>query len=81
MRTIERSTIFKRDYKREAKGRHRATLARDLAAVLTIIVQNQPLSPRQRDHDLSGDWLGSGHTANSLARTRRKHFHLNTLAS
>jgi mRNA interferase YafQ len=58
MRTIERSTIFKRDYKREAKGRHRATLARDLAAVLTILVQNQPLSPRLRDHDLSGDWAG-----------------------
>lgn len=26
MRTIDRSSAFKRDYKREAKGKHRATL-------------------------------------------------------
>ena len=26
MRTIDRSSAFKRDYKREAKGQHRATL-------------------------------------------------------
>ena len=26
MRTIDRATAFKRDYKREAKGQHRATL-------------------------------------------------------
>ncbi len=59
MRTkIERSSTFKRDYKREAKGRHRVTLATDLAAVLMSLVRNQPLSPRQRDHDLSGDWAG-----------------------
>jgi len=30
MRTIDRSSAFKRDYKREAKGRHRATLDDDL---------------------------------------------------
>lgn len=30
MRTIERATAFKRDYKREAKGQHRATLDNEL---------------------------------------------------
>ena len=58
MRTIERSTAFKRDYKREAKGRHRATLAAELLAVLTMLVNDKPLDPRYRDHDLSGDWAG-----------------------
>ena len=56
MRTIERSTTFKRDYKRESKGRHRATLDADLTAVLAALANDQPLEPRLRDHDLSGDW-------------------------
>jgi hypothetical protein len=29
MRTIEHTSQFKKDYKREAKGQHRATLAQD----------------------------------------------------
>jgi mRNA interferase YafQ len=58
MRTIERSSAFKRDYKREAKGQHRATLDADLVAVLSALASNQPLEPKHRDHDLSGDWSG-----------------------
>ncbi len=58
MRTIERSTAFKRDYKREAKGRHRASLASDLITVLTALVSDKPLEARYRDHDLSGAWAG-----------------------
>lgn len=30
MRTINRTTQFKKDYKREARGRHRKTLDKDL---------------------------------------------------
>lgn len=58
MRTIERATIFKRDYKREAKGRHGATLDADLVVVLTALVSDKPLQARYRDHDLSGAWAG-----------------------
>ena len=58
MRTIERSTAFRRDYKREAKGRHRATLDADLIPVLAALADDEPLSPRYRDHDLSGNWAG-----------------------
>jgi len=36
MRTIDRSSSFKRDYKREAKGRHRATLNDALKPVLEL---------------------------------------------
>jgi mRNA interferase YafQ len=58
MRTIERSSAFKRDYKREAKGQHRATLDADIVAVLSALASDQPLEPKHRDHDLSGDWSG-----------------------
>jgi mRNA interferase YafQ len=58
MRTIERSTAFRRDYKREARGRYRATLDADLMPVLAALADDQPLEPRHRDHDLSGDWAG-----------------------
>lgn len=58
MRTIERSTAIKRDYKREIKGQHRATLDADLASILAALADDQPLPPRRHDHDLSGDWGG-----------------------
>ena len=58
MRTIDRSTAFKRDYKREAKGLHRSTLDDELMPVLFALATNQPLDMRYRDHDLSGDWAG-----------------------
>ena len=58
MRTIDRSTRFKRDYKRELKGRHRATLDADFQPVLAALATDTPLDPNYRDHDLSGDWAG-----------------------
>ncbi|MEI9989493.1 MAG: type II toxin-antitoxin system YafQ family toxin [Rhizomicrobium sp.] len=56
MRTIDRTTRFRRDYKREAKGLHRATLERDLRAVITFLVTDQPLPEKYRDHPLTGEW-------------------------
>lgn len=58
MRTIERSTTFKRDYKRESKGRHRNTLDDSLTPVLLALAGDEPLEPRHRDHELGGDWSG-----------------------
>ncbi|MGK9452875.1 type II toxin-antitoxin system YafQ family toxin [Acidithiobacillus caldus] len=58
MRTIDRSSAFKRDYRRETKGRHRATLDEDFKRVLVALATDQPLDVRYRDHDLSGDWAG-----------------------
>lgn len=58
MRTIERSSAFKRDYKRTAKGRHRVTLDDALKSVLVALANDQPLKARYRDHELSGDWAG-----------------------
>ena len=56
MRTIERTTRFKRDYKREAKGRHRKTLDQDLLTAVTLLAQDATLPTSYRDHALTGDW-------------------------
>ncbi|MCJ2135882.1 type II toxin-antitoxin system YafQ family toxin [Methylobacterium sp. J-026] len=58
MRTIERSTQFKRDYKRELKGRYAATLDAALIPLLRTLANDAPLDARHRDHALSGDWSG-----------------------
>ncbi|MBI3677644.1 MAG: type II toxin-antitoxin system YafQ family toxin [Proteobacteria bacterium] len=56
MRTIKRTTKFKRDYKREAKGLHRATLENDLRAALALLIVDETLPVKLRDHSLSGSW-------------------------
>jgi mRNA interferase YafQ len=56
MRTIERTSQFKRDYKREKKGRHRLRLDAELANLIGMLADDQPLEPRFRDHQLSGEW-------------------------
>ena len=58
MRTIDRSSEFKRDYKRQSQGQHRATLNDAFMPVLAALVADQPLDARYRDHNLSGDWAG-----------------------
>lgn len=56
MRTIEWTGQFKRDYKREAKGRHRATLDAELFPVITALANDQVLDSQHRDHGLIGTW-------------------------
>jgi mRNA interferase YafQ len=58
MRKIDASTAFKRDLKRESKGRYRASLAADLQELLNKLVNDLPLEPRCRDHYLIGNWDG-----------------------
>ncbi len=58
MREIERTTQFKRDYRREWKGRHRANLETILSTVLEQLMADAPLPERHRDHALSGEWSG-----------------------
>jgi mRNA interferase YafQ len=56
MRIIERTSIFKRDYKRVSSNpRHRDIEGR-LVMVLKFLVGNVPLPISYRDHALSGDW-------------------------
>ena len=56
MRTIERTRQFKRDYKREQKGRYRATLDAEFLSALSLLVNDLPLEQHYCDHALSGEW-------------------------
>ena len=58
MRTIERTTAFKRDYKREIKGPHRDTLEDDLADLVQLLATDTALPVNKRDHSLTGNWSG-----------------------
>ena len=56
MRTIERTSRFKRDYRRESRGRHRASLDGNLVTVVEMLADDGPLEARHHDHALSGEW-------------------------
>lgn len=38
MRTIDRSSLFKRDFKRELKGRYRKVLESELVKIIIILI-------------------------------------------
>jgi len=56
MRTIEPTTRFRRDYKREKKGPHGRRLDTLLSEVLDLLSADTPLPARFRDHPLTGNW-------------------------
>ena len=60
MRKIERTSQFKRDYRREARSRHRISLDDSLRSILVALANDQPLEPRRHDHVLSGETLPFG---------------------
>lgn len=56
MRRIERTNQFKRDFKREKKSTPR--LEDMLFPVIEMLLKDEPLPERFRDHGLSGSWSG-----------------------
>jgi len=56
MRTIERTTRFKKDYKREVKTD--AELDDALCPILQLLLTDAELPENVRDHGLSGNWKG-----------------------
>lgn len=54
MRTIERTSQFRKDYKREARGQHRATLDVDVVELLELLIADAELPSRYVDHGLGG---------------------------
>jgi mRNA interferase YafQ len=56
MRTIEYTTKFKRDYKRELKGIYKKTLANDLKLVIQLLEKDVVLPTNYYDHALIGNW-------------------------
>ena len=59
MRTIERSSAFKRDFKRaKAAPRHRNDLDSLVSTVVARLASDEVLPIKTRGHGLSGDWAG-----------------------
>lgn len=56
MPTINRTSRFKKDYKRELKGRHGPTLKKEFSQLLFQILTGEPLAEKHRDHSLTGEW-------------------------
>ena len=55
-RRIRPTAAFRRDFKREDRGRYCGRLARLLRPVVEALAVDDPLPPANRDHPLSGDW-------------------------
>ena len=58
MRTIERSSQFKADYKRERKGSYRTSIEPDLKRVMEFPVSDAPVPTHYCDHALTGAMQG-----------------------
>jgi mRNA interferase YafQ len=56
MRTIEFTTPFKRDFKRERKGVLGRKLDKLLQDTIDMLAADKPLPPRYNDHPMTGDW-------------------------
>lgn len=56
MREINQTGQFKRDLKREAKGMHRALLAKEFTQIVKLLDSDALLQEKYRDHALTGDW-------------------------
>ena len=56
MRTIRRTAAFKRDYRREKKGRFAKILDLELENVVADLAADRPLQQRHHDHALTGSW-------------------------
>lgn len=56
MRTIDPTGRFKRDLKRELKGRYRQVIADELDDLITLLAADGSLAAHFRDHALTGDW-------------------------
>ena len=56
MRTIKSTTQFKRDYKREAKGKHRTYLDGELKDVVATLANDLGLPVRCARRPMTGRW-------------------------
>ena len=56
MRKIERTTAFRRDFKREKRGQYGRDLDALIASVVSLLAEDSQLPDRNRDHALGGNW-------------------------
>lgn len=55
MRTVDRSTQFKKDIKKAEKQKQDLE---ELKSVMTMLAEDKPLPVEKRDHNLTGPWNG-----------------------
>ncbi len=55
MRTIRRTRSFKRDFRREKRGRYRQTLDKDLELIVVLLVNDEVIPEHYQDHPMRGD--------------------------
>jgi mRNA interferase YafQ len=58
MRKIEYSSAFKKDFKRELKGKYQKNLDSRLQEVVSCLIKDQILAVNYQDHELLGKWAG-----------------------
>ncbi|WP_273724023.1 MULTISPECIES: type II toxin-antitoxin system YafQ family toxin [unclassified Bartonella] len=58
MREIISTKLFRRDVKREKKGKHAYILKTDLLLVIETLAKDKPLEVRFKDHRMIGAWRG-----------------------
>ncbi len=59
MRMIERSTLFKKDFKRiKANPTYSKKIDNLLSSILEFLVNDRSLPDKNRDHELYGNWKG-----------------------
>jgi mRNA interferase YafQ len=56
MRTIERTSVFKRDFKREKSGQHKRDLETLFFTAICLLAEDKPLPEKNRDYALGGEW-------------------------
>lgn len=56
MRAIKQTGQFKRDFKREAKSKHKKTLTDDFKTALSFLLSDADLPPKYFDHTMIGNW-------------------------
>lgn len=56
MRRIERTSTFRRDFKREKSGQHRRDIDSLVSGIVSLLAEDKTLSEKNRDHGLSGEW-------------------------
>jgi mRNA interferase YafQ len=59
MRRIERTTAFRRDFKREKRGGHRSELDSLVAEIVSLLAEDRALPARNHDHALAGKIIGN----------------------
>lgn len=58
MRTVERSTSFKKDVKKAQKHTSPKRDLEELKNIMIMLAKDTPLPPEKRDHNLVGSWVG-----------------------